>query len=270
MALLVDLSNYSGPLRPEQARALVAEGFAGALVQAVDPPPGYPPDVAAQQIAMLRSEGVTNVQGYVVWWFGNTPEYLGPLLDTLEAGGVTMCWLDVEDARPATINQTTLEQRIAEVSAAIAYIEARGMRPGIYTAHWYWTAHMGDCSDFASLPLWAAQYDHDPDVDALVLFGGWQRARIKQYRGTTSFAGIPAVDLNVEVDAIGTPAAAIPLDQAQTITLFNNVAKHFGAIIADRGNVYTAWEVRDGLPHPPGTRAFVFVLPEEAVADVTR
>ena len=97
MARLVDLSNYSGPLSSEQARALVAEGFSGAIVQALNSPPGYPPDVAAQQLATLRAGGVTNLQGYVVWWFGNTPDYLGPLLDVLAAGGVNICWLDVED-----------------------------------------------------------------------------------------------------------------------------------------------------------------------------
>lgn len=141
MALLVDLSNYPGPLRGEQARGLLAEGFTGAIVQAVDPPAGYPPDVAAQQLATLRAEGVTNLQGYVVWWFGNTPDYLGPLLDTLEAGGVTTCWLDIEDARPAN-NQMTVAQRTEEVRAAIGYIEARGLHVGIYTAHCYWTAYM--------------------------------------------------------------------------------------------------------------------------------
>lgn len=265
MARLVDLSNYSGPLTEARAHALIDAGFSGAIVQALQPPPGYPPDVAAQQLATLRAAGITRLQGYVVWWFGNTPEYLGPLLDTLAAGGVTTCWLDVEDTRPYP-----LEERIEEVRAALAYIQARGLRPGIYTAHWYWTRYMGDCADFATLPLWAAQYDDNPDAGAVALFGGWGRAQIKQYRGTTSIAGIPAVDLNVEADALqGSEVAPRPLDQAQTIALFNNVAKHLGAIIADRGNVFTASEVSDAVPHPPGTRAFVFVLPADAVTDVT-
>jgi hypothetical protein len=261
----VDLSNYSGRLTVEQVRALRDEGVTGAIVQALQPPPGYPPDVAAQQLAALRDSGITDLQGYVVWWFGNTPDYLGPLLAVLADGGVTTCWLDVEDTRPYP-----LATRIEEVRAALAYIQAHGMRTGIYTAHWYWTRYMGDCTEFATLPLWAAQYDDDPNLGTVALFGGWERAQIKQYRGTTSIAGIPAVDLNV---AAGGPpiseVSARPLDQTQTISLFNDVAKHLGAIIADRGNVFTASEVTGSLAHPQGTRAFVFVLPAEAVADVT-
>jgi hypothetical protein len=237
-------------------------GFFSTLLE---PPPGYPPDVAAQQLATLQAGGITQLQGYVVWWFGNAPDYLGPLLEVLATAGVTTCWLDVEDTRPYA-----LDQRIAELRAAVAYIAARGLRPGIYSARWYWTRYMGDCVDFATLPLWAAQYDDDPDVRTVTLFGGWERAQVKQYHGTASVAGIPAVDLNVEVEPVEAHEPATrPLDQGQTIALFNALAKHLGAIPADRGNIFTAWEATDGLAHPPGTRTFVFVLPADAVADVT-
>lgn len=259
MTRLVDLSNYSGRLRAEQVHGLLAAGYQGAIVQALAPPPGYPEDVAAQQLAALRAGGITRLEGYVVWWFGNPADAIGPLLDTLVAGGVTRCWLDVEDTRPFP-----LAQRIAEVHAAVAYIRARGLHTGIYSARWYWTQHMGDTAEFATLPLWAAQYDGDADARTVTPFGGWERARIKQYRGDTAVAGIPAVDLNVEAVELELQ----PLDQGQTIALFNDVASNLGAIISDRGNVFTAWEVTDGVPRPAGTRAFLFVLPAEAVADV--
>ena len=35
MPRLVDLSNYSSPLNGEQVRALLVEGFSGAIVQAL-------------------------------------------------------------------------------------------------------------------------------------------------------------------------------------------------------------------------------------------
>ena len=61
MTRLVDLSNYSGPLQWEQGRALLDAGFSSTIVQALQPPPGYPTDVAVQQLAALRTGGITRI-----------------------------------------------------------------------------------------------------------------------------------------------------------------------------------------------------------------
>ena len=40
---------------------------------------------------------------------------------------------------------------------------------------------MADTREFADLPLWAAEYDDNPDVADVTLFGGWTSAGGKQY-----------------------------------------------------------------------------------------
>jgi hypothetical protein len=40
---------------------------------------------------------------------------------------------------------------------------------------------MDDTTECADLPLWAAEYDGNADIDDVTLFGGWTRASARQW-----------------------------------------------------------------------------------------
>ena len=70
---------------------------------------------------------------------------------------------------------------------------AMGVRPVVYTAKWAWDKFMADAIDFATLPLWNAFYDDDPDIDFIRFsFGGWALDKLagEQYTNTTTINGM--------------------------------------------------------------------------------
>ncbi len=96
--------------------------------------------------------------------------------------------------------------RVAFVNQALAVLDAypnkQQAQAGIYTGSWYWgdathSNYMGNAANFANRPLWTSEYDGIPNVDVVSLYGGWQRAALKQWQGTSTLAGVKNVDLNV-------------------------------------------------------------------------
>lgn len=65
----------------------------------------------------------------------------------------------------------------AQIAQAVDAVQGAGYKPGIYTADWWWP----NINLYAHLPLWAAEYDYDPDIDAVIPFGGWSHFSGKQY-----------------------------------------------------------------------------------------
>ena len=73
------------------------------------------------------------------------------------------------------------------ISEAIDEVKRDGLRPIIYTAHWWWNGHFGDPDGFRHMPLWSAAYDLDPTLALSPAYGGWTDAELvgKQYDGST-------------------------------------------------------------------------------------
>lgn len=169
------------------------------IVQAVDPPPGYPPGVTRQQIEVCAAVGMrTDV--YVYLWTNSDvrADMLAKLalLNGLEQY-VGRLWLDVEDTAAATV-----DQRIQSVRRALDVLDAWSRVHGkpltaIYAARWHWSAYMGNTVEFGERELWTAQYDNIEDPDVFNPFGGWDSCALKQYRGTSNLAGVSGVDLNI-------------------------------------------------------------------------
>ena len=74
----------------------------------------------------------------------------------------------------------------------------------LYSAKWYWSAHMGNSTDprWKRFRIWPADYDGDPTIDWPRPFGPWELADLigKQYAGTTYIEG-QAIDLNTFRDS---------------------------------------------------------------------
>lgn len=105
---------------------------------------------------------------------------------------IVVCAIDVE---VTGIAAATMIQHVKE---ALAHARALGKRTCVYTARWFWMAHMGNTGVFRNEPLWNAFYDSDPDIDfPSAPYGGWGLSKVvgEQFQGTTDLAG-HKVDLN--------------------------------------------------------------------------
>jgi lysozyme len=98
--------------------------------------------------------------------------------------------LDAED----TTSGQTAAVAIQHIKDFLARVEARtGRRPMIYTAKYYFDA-IGNPQDFASYPLWVANYNATCPV---LPGGGWTGWQFWQYSSTGSVGGISgSVDLD--------------------------------------------------------------------------
>lgn len=196
MPLAIDVSNYSGPIEGDRARALLDAGVRRVVVGTQYPRPPYPPGVAHRQVPALLEAGL-EVHIYVYLWLAaDGGMQVRDALARVQrwSGRLGGLWLDVEDTTAEALSPA---ERLAAVRAAIeaARDAAPAIPTGIYTARWYWREAMADTDACSSLPLWVAQYDGQRDL-AFTPFGGWQRAAMKQYAVDTSIAGVPNVDLD--------------------------------------------------------------------------
>ncbi len=169
------------------------------IVQAVDPPRGFPPTQTRQQIETCATAGMPTDAYLYLWTRGDQrADMLSKLhlLDGLEQH-VDRLWLDVEDTAAATILA-----RLTSIRVALAVLDAWSThhgkpRPGIYAARWHWTAYLGNTPLYGDRLLWAADYDDVDDPSVFQPFGGWDKCQIKQYKGTSALAGVSGVDLDV-------------------------------------------------------------------------
>jgi len=56
-----------------------------------------------------------------------------------------------------------------------------GYRVGIYTRKLWWDQYGPATGDFKDFPLWVAQWDEDPHLETVELFGAWTMAHGKQF-----------------------------------------------------------------------------------------
>jgi hypothetical protein len=200
----VDVSNYTSPLSES---ALIqwrdSHDIGLVIVQAINPPAGYPAGQTRQQIEMCVQAGIVTDAYVFLWTNSNVDADMRAKLATLNGleRQVRKLWLDVEDTAGASV-----DQRLTSIRQALAICDewsrAHGKpRPGIYTGRWWWRGYLGNTTEFGDRDLWTSQYDGVDDVTVFSPYGGWTSCRIKQHAGTSTLAGVGNVDLNVLSDA---------------------------------------------------------------------
>lgn len=102
-------------------------------------------------------------------------------------------WIDVEQCDGCW--HTDLSQNADYVREAVDALRAAGQKVGIYSYVKSWHDTVGDAVIAPDLPLWVANYDHNPCVSCgFAPFGGWSAPTRKQFDGGASVCGITVDD----------------------------------------------------------------------------
>jgi hypothetical protein len=201
--LAIDVSNYTSPLSAAALEAWRSNGVELVIVQAVDPPAGYPPGQTRAQIQQCLDAGLV-VDAYVWIWFDLDVEDINRKLALLDGLAVRQVWLDVEDQAAARYDQATSEAKVgAALEACDGYQTSSAERTGVYSGRWFWadSRYMGNTTAFSDRKLWDSDYDGIVDcATSFAPYGGWTSRAIKQYAGTSEFCGVGGVDMNVLSD----------------------------------------------------------------------
>lgn len=182
MILGMDVSNYSGTPTRENVAALVNSQNIGRVIIACQFPATF------QSWYTVCQELGLGIEAYIYLY--NTTPYAAQVIDAENAiagSGIDRLWLDIED--------DTSPVDLASELAAIA--QAGVQTPlGIYTSAGYWTAH-GNPQAGSHYPLWNASWNDGAsfDLNLVAPYGGWLRARCKQYA-----AGYQSYGLSVDLD----------------------------------------------------------------------
>ena len=253
MTLAIDCSNYTTGF---DAPALAAAGVRRVIVQVVNP--GIL--THREQIPALLKAGI-EVEAYVYQWFSGGPEFIRQrmnwALDELAAyPDVRRVWLDCEqtetDDPPYGGGIETAEM----IRLAVTLAAERGYEAGIYTAKWWGDRFLHGVTEFAVLPLWVAQYDGQPDA-AIVPFGGWERAEMKQYAGIGEIAGVGGIDFNWYEEGEVLRLESLT-DQAEAIRKVREAAEAVGP----DGGLW--FRVTGGYtPTKPGRKAYLIEVEED-------
>jgi hypothetical protein len=191
-----DVSNYTDELTPEVLAKWKTEGVELVIIQAVDPPIGYPVGKTRTQIQQCLDAGLA-VDAYIYLWFDAAIADVQKKLALLNGFPIRQVWLDVEDTAAARYNQATTEARVAEALGECDRFPTTFRRPtGIYSGPWFWTdaRYMANTTAFSERVLWDSDYDGVPDTEAgWTPYGGWLSRAIKQYAGSQP----DGTDLNV-------------------------------------------------------------------------
>jgi hypothetical protein len=194
--LAKDLSNYTVALTPELLEGWKAQGFTHAIIQAVDPPPGYPAGRTREQIQQCLDAGLT-VDAYVWLWFALGVADIQRKLSLLDGLPIRQIWLDVEDQAAADYDQATVEAKIRDaLNVCDSHPSTGRARAGVYSGRWWWAdpRYGGNTTAFSDRLLWDSDYDGVADTEyGWSPYGGWQSRAIKQFEGTQP----DGTDLNV-------------------------------------------------------------------------
>src|ERR1051325_5474721 len=136
--LAVDMSNYTSPLTPAALDGLKSAGVGHVIIQAIDPPPGYPVGRTRAQIQACLDAGLT-VDAYVWLWFDLDVADIQRKLHLLDGLPIHQLWLDVEDTAAVKYDQATTEAKIsAALEACDAFPVVSGLKTGVYSGRWFW------------------------------------------------------------------------------------------------------------------------------------
>jgi hypothetical protein len=169
-------------------------------------------DYSRAQITSAKAAGCT-VGGYV-WCYGSEDprKTVRDAIGLARSAGVELpvLWLDCESY---TVGGEVRDPGpdAAWLRAAIDESRELGVKPGIYTGGWWWRERMNNSREFADLPLWAADYNGNADIEDVRLFGGWTHASAKQFaEKLPSGAGLDQDVFSIEV-AVNGPSTIIPI-----------------------------------------------------------
>jgi len=200
--LAVDVSNYTTPLTPDALAQWQQAGVGLVIVQAIDPPPGFPTGETRAQLQACKDAGLP-VDAYVWLWFDLDGSDIAHKLSMLDGFNVRRIWLDVEDTAAQKYNQADTEAKVqAALDLCDAYPHTDPHPTGIYTGAWFWTSvrYMDNTHTFSSRDLWDANYDGQATDDNFKSYGGWPARTMHQYQGTSTLDGIANVDLDFLLD----------------------------------------------------------------------
>jgi len=113
-------------------------------------------------------------------------------VNALSGSKYGMIWFDIEGTQywgSNTANNVNFLQQMVDEG------KKRGVTMGIYSSASQWGPIMGSSTQFSNLPLWYAHYDNNPSFSDFKAFGGWTKANVKQYAGTTAICSA-SVDKN--------------------------------------------------------------------------
>lgn len=237
----LDVSSY----QPRDLSALIAthqpQHIIVKLYQAIE---SVSQDHSREQLLSALANGCS-VGGYV-WGYANTDPRatVQDVVGLAQSVGVALpvLWLDIETYMgfsgpdPCWIREAVEECRCL------------GIRPGIYTARWYWDQYMIGVTAFSDLPLWLAEYDDDPDIESVVLFGGWQRAAAKQWSNT------PVDQNTIRVEYTQVEEPPMPTPDSEIEALKARVAVLEALLDPSNGNLTTPGNITssdDADPRPP-------------------
>jgi hypothetical protein len=186
----IDVSSH----QPRDLRHLIREFRpAHVITKLYLPEESIPQAHTRAQLDSAQAAGCT-VGGYV-WCYRS----LDPAKTVRDAVGLArscgvelpVLWLDCETYEGSTFDPGP---DAAWLRAAVAQAERLGVRPGIYTGHWWVRDHFpggaAAFADFNQLPLWLADYDGLPALNFRRPFSGFTRLHGKQYSAD-------GLDLNV-------------------------------------------------------------------------
>jgi len=210
MRLALDCANYTAVPSPAQLDCLKTAGYARAIIGC-----SYG-SVADMQLAAYYAAGF-EVDAYA--WVSFGASWSTPLDRALiviaRRPAVRRLWLDVEEE----VAGMSPPQYEARIQAAVAYV--RDKRPdltlGIYTGRWWWEKNLPRCTRYRDLPLFAAQYVSDPaaaPAGTPTMFGGWERAALWQYAGSTETCGLN-IDRCVILEDAMTPEELARLENVE-------------------------------------------------------
>lgn len=242
ITLAIDMSNFTDALTQQSVQALKDAGVELAIVQAVDPPAGFPAGRTRDQIAVCQSAGLI-VDVYVWMWFDLDVTDIQRKLALISGLSIRQLWLDVEDTAAVKYDQPTCDAKVAAALAECdAFVTTGGARTGVYSGRWFWAdpRYMGNSQSFLDRKLWDANYDRVADTAiGFVPYGGWDHCAIKQDWGSTALAGVGGLDLDVlsveEAQSTQSVAPPDPVDlQAKRIedltTALSDVTSSSGEI----------------------------------------
>jgi len=167
---------------------LKTAGYVGVIIQAITGSNGV--SYTRQQLDACVRNGL-RVQGYL-WCFPGAPRSSATSrLAMFDGYALERLWLDVE--------QSGL--RVADVNRDLTICDAyTGGRTGVYSGRWFF-AQQGwlGYTAWSDRPLWDSNYDQiaDATVD-FKPYGGWTRAAVKQFAGTSAIGSVQQIDLDVQ------------------------------------------------------------------------
>ena len=205
--LAPDISNYTGTLIGGWPAALREHDNGLVIVQAVDPPPPYPPTHTWDQLNTLAAHAIPTDVYVWLYFIDDWHVDLKRRLALLDGHTIRRIWIDVEENDSALSGAAagwTPADRAGVIREALGICDNAGEQfgfslldtSGIYSAAWYWNNYLAGIDEFADRPLWVVDWDGVAGENIWNQFGGWESYAIKQYQGTTTYLGQPNCDLN--------------------------------------------------------------------------